>query len=62
MSEDTAIVVRLVSVFALVLLLFVIFIAVLGDVNWCIDNYALDRVSHCLYYENNLFGRYIQPQ
>lgn len=61
MSEDMAIVTKLVPVIVLVLLLFVIFITILGDVNWCIDNYALDRVSHCIVYENSFFGRYIQP-
>jgi len=59
--SDMAIVTRLVLVFVLVLFLFVIFIIVLGDLNWCVDNYSLDRIAHCVYYENGLFGWYIQP-
>lgn len=58
--SDTFITTRLVLVFVLVLSLFAIFIVVLGDLSWCIDNYALDRVAHCMYYEGP-FGQYIQP-
>ena len=60
-ETDVFIMARLVSVFVLVLLLLAIFVTLLGDLNWCVDNYALDRVTHCMVYENGIFGRFIQP-
>ncbi len=34
---------------------------VLSDFLWCVENYPIENYAHCLYYENNLFGRFIQP-
>ncbi len=59
--SDLSIITKLVLVWVVVLLLFAIFITILGDVNWCVENYAPDYIPSCLYYENSLFGRYIQP-
>jgi hypothetical protein len=59
--SDTTIVTKLVLVFAITLMVFALLVIILGDVSWCVDNYALDRVPHCLYHENNLFGKFIQP-
>ena len=33
----------------------------LSDFAWCHDNYQVDRIPHCMWYENNIFGRFIQP-
>ena len=52
---------KLVLVIILAVVLFVLVFILLGDLGWCVDNYALDRVTHCMVYENNVFGQYIQP-
>ena len=52
---------KFVLVIVLALVLFAVVFILLGDVNWCVDNFALVRVPHCMLYENNLFGRYIHP-
>jgi len=50
-----------VLIIVLAFVLLIVAIILLGDLEWCVDNYALDRVGHCMLYENNLFGRFIQP-
>lgn len=32
-----------------------------GDLAWCHENYPVDRILHCMWYENTTFGRFIQP-
>jgi hypothetical protein len=47
----------------LVLLGLAVYLAavLLPDLAWCIENYSYDRVPHCMWYENSLFGRFVQP-
>lgn len=32
-----------------------------NDIPWCVENYSVSRIPHCLVYEGSLIGRYIQP-
>ena len=52
---------KLTLVIVLAFVLLIVGIVLLGDTLWCAENYALDRVPHCMYYENSILGRYIQP-
>ncbi len=31
------------------------------DAAWCIANYSVERIVHCMIYENRIFGQFIQP-
>lgn len=31
------------------------------DLAWCHENYPVDRILHCMWYENTTFGRFLQP-
>ena len=52
---------KLVLVIVLAVVLFVLVFILLGDLGWCVENYAPGDIGHCMVYENNVFGQYIQP-
>ncbi len=53
---------KLATVLAFAIILCVITSIVLSDTIWCIENYGIDvDIIHCLHYENNLYGKFIQP-
>ena len=31
------------------------------DVGWCFENYSIERIPHCMWFENSITGRFIQP-
>lgn len=37
----------------------VLVVTLLGDLAWCVENSG--EVAHCMHYENNVYGRYVQP-
>jgi hypothetical protein len=39
----------------------VLAVVLLQDLAWCHENYAADRIPHCMWFENNIFGRFVQP-
>jgi len=41
--------------------LYLFFESVLPDLAWCHENYAIDRIPHCYFYENSIWGRFINP-
>jgi len=38
----------------------VLVVILLGDLGWCIENFASGDIGHCMTYENSVFGQYIQ--
>ncbi len=53
---------RLVLVIILAVVLFALVFILLGDLGWCVENYAPSDIGHCMAYENSLFGQYVQPE
>ena len=37
----------------------VLVVTLLGDLAWCVENSG--EVAHCMHYENNVYGKYVQP-
>ncbi len=31
------------------------------DISWCFENYSIDRLPHCMWFENSLTGQFFQP-
>lgn len=41
--------------------LYLIFNSILPDLAWCRENYSASQIPHCYFYENSIFGRFINP-
>ena len=33
----------------------------ISDLRWAFENYPDDRILHSMFYENSIFGRFVQP-
>jgi hypothetical protein len=62
MPKEARDVLVFITVVILLTVLVVLVFTLLGDLGWCVDNYAPDDMGHCMIHENRVFGRYVQPE
>lgn len=40
---------------------FCVFTPAAQDVGWCLENYSILTLPRCMFYENSIFGKWVQP-
>lgn len=48
-------------VFLALAITFCAFTPLAEDIGWCMENYSLLTLPRCMFYENSIFGKWVNP-